>query len=744
MKIPAIFSWKRLFVTSNRTATWDSVIKWLLILIVFLLPIFFLAPNSHPIEFNKVIIFNILILITTALFLLKSLLQREIIIARTFIDWFLLAYIFFCIVSFIFSKNHYISLVGIGGYYSAGLVSIICYILFFYLIINVVEKKRDIFLFLGTLLISSVLVIIYNFFQVNGVSLLPWGITKNIGFDLIASSSITLSIFIGVCIFISFGLLVYLKKKWQVVLIGFFVLLSLTLLFFLNKDIAYYILALGLFIFLLLITTKSKQLSNWWVVLPTIILTIIVLFIFIDSGDLISVQVSETILLDQKTSLTIAWESFTRAPLWGSGPQTFAYDYNLWRPTDFNNSILWDLRFIKASNEWFGLWATIGIGGLLALLFVGFWFLVNGGKQIISLKKPDDNWKLSVILFVAWFIIFLSSFLMPFSFIMHFLWWLLLGLSIKTILSKKIIKKTYSLKKSSSLTSVFIGILIIKVTVVIAVIFFSIKLWIADNYFIRAQEGIQKQQEISMVEDYLYKAIKYNPYEVKYHLSLAQGYATQAQLQALDSGEDLTVVQQFAQKVIDTLNDAKKIDPNNPVVYEQEAALYDSLRNLISNVDELSIDAFTRLVEVDPINPLAWLNLGRSRLLYAQGMMVAEDEQIKLQANQLVDQAISNFIHTSELKKDFDLPLTGLALAYEIKGDYGNVAKQLKKLLNKYPESIDLHWQLALVYEKIGEVELSISELETALQLEPGNAQIIEKMNQLKGEEDTDNGDSGE
>jgi len=726
---------KKMSFGQGKTALWDEIIRWLLLAIVFLLPIFFLLPNSYPLEFNKVILFNTLVLITTVIFFLKSFIKREIRLIKTPLDWFILAFVIFYLIAFIFSKNHYISLVGVSGYYSASIISVICFVLFFYLLINVIRRKEDVVWFIGALISSAVLIVIFNLFQVNGIYLLPGDVTQNASFNLATSSSYSLAILVAVCLFIGFGLFLYLRKKWLVVLSGVFILLSLLFLFLLNSGTAFYALALGLFVFLILITLKSKQLSNWWVVLPTVILTVIVLFIFIDTEKFTSIPSGESIILDQKTSAAISGKSFTKAPLWGSGPQTFTYDFAQYRPVEFNDSSWWNLRFIKASNEWFGLLATVGVGGTLAFLALGLWFLIRSALVALNVKRADEKWMLLVITAVAWFIIFLTSFFIPFNFTLYLLWWLLLGLGIKMVILDNPKEKIYSLKKSSLKSSAIIGGMVLLVVGTGLVMFFGIKFWLADYYFIQAQQGIKDEQELSTIEGYLRKAVRYNPYESKYHLSLAQGYATQAQLEAIKTGAEISTIQELTQKVISTLKEVKGVDPNNPVVYEQEALLYDGLRNLISNVDELSVEAYTKAVELEPTNPLSRLNLGRSRLLQAQGMLaIAQEGKVSEQANQLIDQAIADFNRVNELKQNFILAETNLAFAYEVKGEFNKALERLDSVKTRYPDNVEIRWQIAIIYEKQGNIGQAISELEATLDIAPGNTQIQEKLEQLKSQ----------
>jgi tetratricopeptide (TPR) repeat protein len=721
---------------------WDKVIYWLLLAAVFLLPIFFLAPNSHPLEFNKVFLFDVIILIATVIFLLKAFIQREVILVRTYFDWLIVAFVGFYLISFIFSKSHYISLVGVSGYYSASILSIICLVLFFYLLLQVIKKLDDIFWFVFTLLGSGLLIIIFNLFQINGVYLLPWEIAKNASFNLATSSSTTLAVFTAICLFIGFGLFLLFKEKWQKIVSGVFVVLALVLLFFLDKSTALYLLAICLFIFLILATLKSKQLSIWWVVLPTIILTVVVLFIFIDVSSLIDVDVSESVILDHQTSATIAWRSFLKTPLWGSGPQTFTYDFSQYRPADFNNSAFWNLRFIKGSNEWFGWLSTIGIGGVLAMLGLGIWFLFRSAKTILYSAKADDKWSWQIILLISWLMVALASFLLPFNFILYFVGWLLLALVYKSFSLDKPDLKKISLKNSAQKILTFsITFLIVSIATVL-VIFFGTKAWIADYHYVKAQTDIVNKEEISTVLNRFQKAVDLNPYETKYYLSLAQGYTTQSLLTASQPEATTDEVQQLTQKVIDNLKMAKENEPANPAIYEQEASLYDSLRQVIGNVDELSVKAYSKLVELEPASPLAHLNLGRSRLLLAQAILsTVETEGSQEEAYSLLDQAIGNFQKAKELKQNLITADYNMGLAYQTKDELDKALGAYQQVINAVPDSLEAHWQRALIYEKQEEFDKAIVELETVLIIDPENVMVREKLELLNKppEESEDN-----
>ncbi|MCH7492059.1 tetratricopeptide repeat protein [Patescibacteria group bacterium] len=759
---------KEKFFLKTKINLYEKIVYWILLATVFLSPIFFLSPNSFPLEFNKVLLFNILVWLAASLFLLRGLLERRLRLVRTHVDWLILAYVVFYLISTLFSDNYYASLVGLSGYYSASLISTISFILFFYLLINVIKDYRDIIRFIVVFLTSSLIVVGHSLFQYNGVWLLPGDVASIIQFNLVSATSVGLGVFVAVSLVLGVGVILIKKIKLFYVAGGILVAADLALLFYISNNTILYIMAAGMLLFLFIASLQSKRISNWWVILPTVVITIVILFLFIDVASLLSVAPSDSIRLDNTTSAVIAWESLKQSPLWGSGPQTFASDFFSNRPISFNESPLWNLRFIKASNEWWGALATLGIGATLSWLGIIFLFFRKYTRVIFTAKKIDNSWSLSVILFIAWVIMVISSLVLPFSFIMYFLFWFLLALIHQSVTDNiRHYNIIFGSAKGRSIKIISgFGVVII---ISVLVIFFGIRGWLADYHFIQAQRGIAQQADFDVIESSLNKAIKLNPYESSYYISLAQGYATQAQIMNSRDGAGADLIQQVAQQVIDNIKLSKEADQNNPVTYEREAALYDSLRNIISNVDELSITAYAKAVALEPTSPLAHLNLGRARLLQAQGLLELEiDDKSRQVAGALLEQAIGDFRKAKSLKKDFVVADFNITLALELKGDLSAAADYLEGVLKGYPDNPDIlfslaslyydlddldkslsfyqqvldavpeytsvYWQRSIIFEDQGDVELAIVELEKLLEIVPNDAQVLERLNILAGQ----------
>ncbi|MBU0598175.1 tetratricopeptide repeat protein [Patescibacteria group bacterium] len=727
-----LFRKKTFEVPDQKQDSFIKVARWLIIAVVFLTPIFFLPISSDPFELNKVFLFNIIILVSALCYLISEFRKREVMFFSGPWQWWMAGYCFFYLLSFFLSKSYYQSAVGVSGYFSASIISAFCFAIFFYLIIKLFRTRRIIYYLLGSLLASSFVIIILNLFQLFEVYLLPWDMTKNANFNLLANSSTTLAVFCATTLFIGFGLFLFTKIRWQKIVLGVYLLAALALLFFIDKEIAFYPLALVLFAWLIFISLKAKQFSNWWVILPTLILLIVVVFIFINGSALLKNPVSESIFLDNETSLSITWQSILKSPLWGSGPQTFSYDFATYRPVEFNDSAFWSLRFIKASNEWFTQAATLGLATGLAMLGLVLWVLVKSVNKIVTAKGDEKDWVLGLIILLAWFMIFVTSLMMPFNFILFLLDWLLLALAARIFVVNRDKIKVFKLNKNTAVRLVIMGGLALMSISIVLLFLFGGRVWLADYYTQQAQSGIAAKQEFKDIEKNLIRSTELNPYEIQPYITLAQGYATQAQLAAMEGETQTVPAQQYTQQALDTLKSLKEKQPDNPIIYRQEALLYESLRSLVGNVDELAEKAYTRIVELEPNDALARFNLGRTRLFYGQTLLASNPEL----AQEILIKAISDFRQAAELKTDYHAALLNTGYAYEALGDPQAALTNYTTLAPD--ESVDseiraeAYWRQGNIYEALEQTDLAISAYEAILLLSPENQVVNEKLNQLR------------
>ncbi|MDD5040710.1 MAG: hypothetical protein PHY34_06215, partial [Patescibacteria group bacterium] len=469
----------------------DHGVYWGLFGIVVLLPLFFLPGLRYQVELPKVMLFSGAVLAAATLYLLRAVIARRGSHFRTPFDRLMVVFIIFFCVAFAASQSYYVSTVGVGGYFSSGIIVTLCYIIFAYLIIQTVRREADILRFLWGLLASIALAAVFTIFQAYEVYILPWQFTHDYSFNLIAHSSTAPALISALGIILGTGMLFFHTKLWQRLCIGGLLVPMLAVVMLLDKHAALYALMVGAFVLLCVLALRSKALPVWWVFVPTCIVVIATVGIFIDSSKLLYASVSDTVLLDQGTSAQITWQSMKHSPFWGSGPQTFTYDFASYRPVSFNETPLWNLRFIKPSNEWFSLSTGVGLGGALALCAIAVWYLAWGMRMVGAEKRPGMSWVVRVSLVCSWLALLVMSCMVPFSFTLQFTWWLLFALGVRALLWRGMPEASYSFQKSPWAAVGGTVLLCIILTGTVLTIFFGTRIVLADRYYVRAQDGIE-------------------------------------------------------------------------------------------------------------------------------------------------------------------------------------------------------------------------------------------------------------
>ncbi len=721
-------------IGDQRPDLFMKILRWILRFTVCIIPIFFLWPSSSPIELNKTLLFVIVISFLAVLFLIRALIRRTIAITLTRLEWYMAVLLLFYILAFIFSVNHYASLVGMGGGYSYGIITTVCFILFFYLVIQSIRTAKDVWWYIVVFGVASFLVITYNLFAAFGLYWFPWEITHSGLFNLVGSSSVVLSVFSGFCVLLGMGLLLRAKKIWRRLGGGIYLVAALGLLFILDKPLVLFAAMAVVFIFLIVVALRSGLADKWWPIVPTVIIILLVTMMFMNSHELFSIKVSDSINIDQKTSAHVAWQTFVESPFTGSGPQTFLYDFAEFRPAAFNQTDFWNVRFSKASNVWLELLATTGVGATAAFFLLVVAIVAIHFRTIIKQKKQDKQWGMLAVLLFGCIYLLALSFFVAFNFIILFIWWLFLAVSLKMgmLIKDTSVKKQYRLRDKKrwligigATTAVVLGLAL--------VIFFGSKVWIADYHYAAAQEQIAQQNDISVIQDRLQTAIRLNPYDYRYYALLAQSYAIQAQLLIERGDGQATDLQQYSQQVIDQLENMESADPKNPLVYEEQGKLYDSLRNIIANVDELSVESYNKQAGLEPNNPLVYLNLGRSQWLWARQLQNQESSQSQQsEIEKLATGAVTNFQKAKALKTDYYIADYNTGLIYSWNGQYETALSYFQKVIDGMPQAIEAYWQRAGIFEEQGEIDMALNELNTILQYDPDNSTVLEKITDLK------------
>jgi len=371
----------------------DRIILGVLILLAFLIPLFFLPFTPQLTEFSKQILFFAIVLIGYLAWFGKGVLNKKLIIKRTPLDIPILAFLVVYGLATIFSVDRITSILGAYGQGALGLVSVIFYALLYFLSVSNVNNPKKILWICISFLVSSTLLIAFAFLQIFNFFVLPFDFTRINSFNPVGSLSALVTF---VAFILSIAAAFLLKPRMNIVLrilILILVLAALVLINTINFQIAWYILILSMFIILSLgIAREKEHLAKKWLIIPAAILVIAIFSTTLGIPSIIKGKLPSEVSLSFKLSWETArhtlWHSFFSF-LFGSGPETFGYDFSSFRPADFNQNILWNVRFDKANNTYLELLATTGSLGILTYIVILLIFIGSSSLLLIKTKKES-------------------------------------------------------------------------------------------------------------------------------------------------------------------------------------------------------------------------------------------------------------------------------------------------------------------------------------------------------------------
>jgi tetratricopeptide (TPR) repeat protein len=189
-----------------------------------------------------------------------------------------------------------------------------------------------------------------------------------------------------------------------------------------------------------------------------------------------------------------------------------------------------------------------------------------------------------------------------------------------------------------------------------------------------------------------------------------------------------------------------------------------------------SVDGYKKAIELEPLNPNHWLELGKTQLMIAdstQAFTAAKDPAVVAKAKQDITTAVAEakqaFEKSIELKANFapahfqlgrvfdregkldeaigkfesvaKYNTSDVGVAYELgllylkrngAGDVDRAKNALQQVVRLMPSHSNAHWYLASLYEKAGDKTGAIREIEFVLKLNPENQLVKTRLQKLQ------------
>lgn len=685
---------------------------------LFILTPLILTPWSYELfEFNKMITVYLLTTIIVGAWLIKMVTSRRFVFQRSFWDIPLLLFLFSQFLSFWFSVDRHTSFWGYYSRFNGGLLSIICYSLLYWAFVSNINKTQTKQL-LKIILATGFIVAGYGIAQHFGVdahlwvqdvksrvfstlgqpnwlaawlaALIPltWGLALNPKFqtlnskrfehleirisNLFKTSSLGFRIFICYLLFtiyylcllftrsrsgflgflaaflVFWGAIFWLQRKnWRPIKKSFLIFTFLFLLLTFITDYSW-IPLINKLKFAPSISKNKQTESQTKTPAASLLIS--------ESGDI------------RKVVWRGAIEIWRHYPVFGTGPETFAYTYYWYRPREHNDLSEWDFLYNKAHNEYLNYAATTGTIGLISyLILIGsflFWSIKNIKYKISNIKNTNKNSKIEIsatccllFAFFSGFVSILVSNFFGFSVVPIQLIFFLFPAFAVTFFYES--KQNYKIK--SPITTPQLLIIFFLIFAICYLTFNIVKYWRADAYFAQG-EKLNKAGQYDLAFNSLQQAIKLRSKEPIYHDELAWSAANLAVI--ANQQKDSSLSTKFIQIALEESEQSLKTSPYHLNFWKTKAKIAWRLAEINPEYYKLALESLTYASKLAPTDPKIKYNLGLAYLALGEN-----------------DQAIATLEEAVTLKPNYEDPRWALSLLYEQRGEIQKAREHLEYIL---------------------------------------------------------------
>lgn len=663
-------------------------IKFLIYGTIILIPLMFSTATYDILELPKLTVFSILMSLAVIFWLIKMAVNRDFNLKRTVLDIPILTYGGVYIIATLISISPLTSFIGYYGRVSTSMMAIAYFIILYYLIANNIKTKKELSGLILSVIISAILVVAYSILQVSGTFILPFDITKSKAFNPVGTVN-ALAVFLAAVI--PYGIAHTLKRENETRLsFAVVTVIAFILLVLINVKAAW----LGLIVssaFMTIVPYLKKNRPQWKLILFPVAVGLLAVVFYL-SGNL-GLVLPKEITLDFQYAKQQVIKVVKEKPLFGTGPETFVFDYSKYRQDEINNTNIWSLRFDKAGNEWFNTLATTGILGTLAYAFLGISAAIMG---IYVYFKVEDDQKKNIVLGASGAIVgVLASGIFYYAVLPQMLvFWV--SLAVIGILGKEVKTSKYihaseeiNMKKISLESRVFASLLFVSLlTASLYGAYYNTRAFAADVKYQKALSIASTSDKLEEAARKLEEAIKLNGNREVYRLSLSRIYLVQVNLenQKDEKIKNTKMMQELLARAIDEGKYAANLNPVSVANWEGLAMIYRNAALYADGALDWIHAAYIEAIKLEPSNPMLVNGLG----------------QVYLTAKEL-DRAKEQFDRALVLMNDYPDPHFNLAIVYEGKDDFTNAKKEMEKYLTYYPDSADAKKELEVINKAIAE-----------------------------------------
>lgn len=710
----------------------DKLLKICLSLLVFVLPVFFLPWTFETLDFNKQNLLVILTLLAGLAWLGKMVASRQVVLRRSFLNVLVLLYVAIYTLATIFSLDKIKSFVGSSGLEKEGLVTVLCFVVLYFVIINNFRDIKAVKNLLYSYLLGAGLVTVWTALTFLGAmptqmvpsqALNPIGTLNSLGIFLGAAFVLLCPLFLG-----DEAEKGRASKKNLILKIVMSVIAAMMILVMATIDnwTVWTVFIPAVAFVLAFVVIRAHEVKNLgWLALPMAAFVVAVLLFFINTP--IASRLPAEIMPSFSASSGIARQTLQEAPLLGSGPSTFVFDYAKYKPAGVNETQLWDVKFDRSASRVLTMLTTTGLFGIISWLFIVVFLAVLLVSNLIK-EKSGALWLNQLAVGAAWFALLLGKFLYSSNLTLEFSFWILTAILVVMTSHKFWEISLGSAPRISLVLSFFLAL-----GLILAVSSFYLvgERYAADARFVKAIESFNKGEDLSKATDLLDQAASLNQRNDVYLRNLAQSLQAQINQSLIDepTEEGAKKIQELVTADINVAKRATEVSPKNSTNWAVLASIYQTIMAIIPGADEWAVSSWQKAIELEPANPSFYTELGKTYASMADLLapsLQSKDDKVKADAEVKVKENLAKaeeqFNKAIQTKMDYAPAHFELALVYGRQGKVKEAISKLEEIKADLPNDIGVAFQLGLLYAQNQELDKAVTELERAVKLAPAFA----------------------
>ncbi len=751
-----------MFSGLSNYSLWAKASEWIFYLVIFFAPLWTLKFTIFPIELNKSYLAYFLIIIAGILFLISILKDGWLKISKNWLFPSVAGIVLASLLSALFSVSRASSFLGLGQEATA-LSSILFFavsLVLTSLILGNDDKSLKAFL---ALFLSFAVIAAYQIFQTFfNISFLNW-IGRDKTANLLGSWN-ELGIFSSLIMLLSLTFFNYLPKSGFKIFSGIIFAVSLVLTVVVNYGPTWWVLAAFLIVFLAYLYSRSRDTRSVFR-LPFGALIIVIFFIL--AAPLVAkiatssgIQFIEVRPSWAATGDVIAG-SLKHNFLLGTGPNTFLYDWFLYRSSDITATPFWQVRFVTGVGYIPTLIAETGALGALALLALFIFFFWYGFKVLVLSESQTSFLAAASFLGAAYLWVF--AFIYPLGFFSIFLASVLSGMFVGLASSAGVLPvKNISIFERS--TTSFITALATIFMIVLGVAWFYV---LGENYYgaiiyAKGAEALSRGN-YDRAEKHLNDAVAIRP-EDRYYRTLTDLGLIRLSLAVNRTGltrdELRAEFQATLSSVIQNAQQAIALNPTDPANWINIGRVYEAVVPLqVQGSADFAKNSYEEAFKRFPTNPEPYLAEARVELASANPSLKLTKEFLVKSIALKKDYAPAHFLlaqtevnlgnltkaitsaeNTVILAPNDIGALFQLGLLYYQAGRYSESQAVFEAAVKLNKNYSNARYFLGLLYARAKDNEKALSEFKKILELNPGNAEIEKIISNISSGKNALNG----